>query len=144
MKFYDNNDDLVAERGYYDMVTAILSGSDTKVYETEQVIGAEVAAATNLPVSTHFHLSLAIETLHDNRIPPRGFTNAAFSAAGAAPVAYTYADGQYWDNTDYAIPANAVKAAVSFYYQTSSMEYMEFLRDTVSQGGQTGNEAYEL
>ena len=144
MKFYDNNDDLVAERGYYDMATAILSGSDTKVYETEQVIGAEVAAATNLPVSTHFHLSLAIETLHDNRIPPRGFTNAAFSAAGAAPVAYTYADGQYWDNTDYAIPANAVKAAVSFYYQTSSMEYMEFLRDTVSQGGQTGNEAYDL
>ena len=144
MKFYDNNDDLVAERGHYDMATATLSGSDTKVYETEQVIGAEVAAATGLPLGTHFHLSLASETLHNNRIPPRGFTNAAFAATGAAPVAYTYANGQYWDNTDYAIPANAVKAAVSFYFQTSSKEYMEFLRDTVSQGGQTGNEAYDL
>jgi hypothetical protein len=144
VKFFDKNDDLVAERGHYDMTTAILSGSDTKVYETEQVIGAEVAAATNLPVGAHFHLSLASETLHDNRIPPRGFTNAAFAAAGAAPVDYLYADGQYWDFTNYVIPTNAVKAAVSFYYQTSSKEYMEFLRDTVLPPGQTGIEAYDL
>ena len=144
VKFYAANDVLIAERGHYDMTTAILSGSDTKVYETEQVVGAEVAAATNLPVGTHFHLSLASETLHDNRIPPRGFTNAAFAAAGAAPVGYTYADGQYWDFTNYAIPTTAVKAAVSFYYQTSSKEYMEFLRDTVLPPGQTGIEAYDL
>ena len=144
VKFYAANDVLIAERGHYDMTTAILSGSDTKVYETEQVIGAEVAAATNLPLHTHFHLSLASETLRDNRIPPRGFTNAAFAAAGAAPVGYTYADGQYWDNTNYVIPTNAVKAAVSFYYQTSSKEYMEFLRDTISPPGQTGIEAYNL
>jgi len=132
VKFYGANDVLIAERGHYDMTTATLTDGDTKVYETEQVIGAETAAATGLPAGTHFHLSLASETALDNRIPPRGFTNAAFAAVGAAPVAYTYADGQYWDFTNYAIPSTAVKAAVSFYYQTSSKEYMEFLRDTTT------------
>ena len=34
----------------------------------------------------------------DNRIPPRGFTNAAFEAFDGAPVGATYADGQYWDD----------------------------------------------
>lgn len=142
VKFYGANDVLIAERGHYDMTTATLTDGDTKVYETEQVIGAETAAATGLPVGTHFHLSLASETALDNRIPPRGFTNAAFAAVGAAPVDYIYADGQYWDFTNYVIPSTAVKAAVSFYYQTSSKEYMEFLRDTTT--SVHGQNAYDL
>jgi len=132
VKFYGANDVLIAERGHYDMTTATLTDGDTKVYETEQVIGAETAAATGLPVGAHFHLSLASVVAFDNRIPPRGFTNAAFAAVDSAPVGYTYADGQYWDFTNYAIPSTAVKAAVTFYYQTSSKEYMEFLRDTTT------------
>jgi hypothetical protein len=65
----------------------------------------------------------------DNRIPPRGFTNATFAAVQAEPVAYSYADGQYWDDTFFDIPAYAVAARVSLYYQSTSREYAEFLRD---------------
>jgi hypothetical protein len=115
---------------------------DTKVYESEQVIDADVAAATGLDEGAHFHVSLNNVIRSDNRIPPRGFTNAAFLAAHAAPVDYVYADGQYWDITEYGIPAGAASAAVTFYFQTSSREFMEFLRDnTITSQGQ---EVYDL
>jgi hypothetical protein len=44
-------------------------------------------------------------------------------------VNYSYADGQHWDDTTYGIPAGAVQAVVTLYYQTTSREYIEFLRD---------------
>jgi len=142
VRFFDSSDNLIAERGRYDLKSATLTPGDTKVYESEQVIDADVAAATGLYDGAHFHVSLNNVIRSDNRIPPRGFTNAAFVAAHAAPVDYVYADGQYWDITEYGIPAGAVSAAVTFYYQTSSREYMEFLRDTVITP--QGQEAYDL
>ena len=54
----------------------------------------------------------------------------AFEAGQAQPVGASYADGQYWDDTAFAIPVGATHAIVSVYHQTSSREYMEFLRDT--------------
>ena len=44
-------------------------------------------------------------------------------------MAYTYADSQYWDETSYELPLNAAKATVRLYYQSTSKEYIEFLRD---------------
>jgi hypothetical protein len=67
--------------------------------------------------------------LSDNRIPPLGFTNAAFEAIQSAPVDYSYEDGQHWDDTEYAIPKNAAQAVVTLYHQTTTKEYIEFLRD---------------
>ncbi len=142
VKFFDDNGDLLAERGNYDLKSATLTQGDTKVYEAEQVIGPDVAAATGLPNGAHFHVALNNVILLDNRIPPRGFTNAAFAAAGAAPVNYMYEDGQYWDITEYEIPEGAASTAVTFYFQTSSREFMEFLRDaTLTPQGQ---DAYDL
>ena len=65
----------------------------------------------------------------DNRIPPRGFTNAAFEAAQSPVVHYEYADGQYWDETDYYLPPEAVFAEATLYYQIVSKEYILALRD---------------
>ena len=65
----------------------------------------------------------------DNRIPPRGFTNAAFEAVQSPPVAYSYADSQYWDDTKYIFPPEAASVRVTLYYQTTSKEYIEFLKD---------------
>ena len=65
----------------------------------------------------------------DNRIPPRGFTNAAFANFGGSPVHYSYEDGQYWDDTVYALPIGATSALVTLYYQSTSKEFIEFLRD---------------
>jgi hypothetical protein len=142
VRFIDAANALVAERGAYDVASAALVTADTKVYEAKHGIDAAVAAASGLLAGENFHLALANTKFKDNRIPPRGFTNAAFAADGCAPVNYSYDDGQYWDDTLFAIPAGAKKAVVTLYYQTSSREYMEFLRDNTSDpAGQT---AYDL
>jgi PKD repeat protein len=78
-------------------------------------------------VSFHFVLN---DTIYkDNRIPPRGFTNAAFELIQSPPIGYSYADGQYWDDTEYTIPGSAVSVTVTLNYQTVSRDYVDFLRD---------------
>ncbi len=129
VQFYDASDALVAERGAYDTQTAVLNTVDTKVIEAKLGLDATMAAITGLPAGESFHFVLNNMYVKDNRIPPRGFTNAAFAAVQAAPVGATFADGQYWDDTQYDIPCNAVRAKVVLYYQTTSKEYIEFLRD---------------
>jgi hypothetical protein len=74
----------------------------------------------------------------DNRIPPRGFSRAAFAAFGGAPVGQAYADGQHWDDTTYTIPVAATRAEVRLLHQTTTREYAEFLRDAAPDAsGQT-------
>jgi len=82
---------------------------------------------TGLPAGVSHHFVLNNTILFDNRIPPIGFTNAAFELVQAKPVGYTYEDGQYWDDTQFALPKDAVQALVTLYYQTTSKEYIEFL-----------------
>jgi hypothetical protein len=65
----------------------------------------------------------------DNRIPPRGFTNAKLIEVQSPVVGATYADGQNWDETVYDCPAGTDKVEARLYYQTASKEYIEFLRD---------------
>jgi hypothetical protein len=119
----------VAVRGAYDGITADLTTADTKVYEAVLGMDATVAAAAGLPEGPSFHFALNNKYYKDNRIPPRGFTNAAFEAAGAAPVAALYEDGQHWDDAAFRVPPGATSAVVSLYYQTAAREYIEFLRD---------------
>jgi hypothetical protein len=81
----------------------------------------------------------------DNRIPPRGFTNAAFANFGGSPVHYSYDDGQYWDDTVYALPIGATSALVTLYYQSTSKEFIEFLRDeNAAVDGGMGQVMYDL
>ncbi len=135
VQFFDANNVLIAERGAYDGTTATLTTADTKVYRGEYGLDAQQAAATGVPAGPSFHFVLNNTILSDDRIPPRGFTNAAFAAAQTAPVAYSYMDEQYWDDSQFAIPSNAASATVSLFHQTSSKEYMEFLRDTNTTNG---------
>lgn len=142
VRFFDGSGTLISEIGGYDYVTATLDTTGTKIYHTRQVISEDIAAATHLPAGSLSHLALSNLVEFDNRIPPRGFTNAAFEAVGSEPVGYSYPDGQYWDTTSYTIPAGAASATANFYYQTSTREYMEFLRDNTNDG--TGPTAYSL
>jgi hypothetical protein len=143
VRFFAGDDPVpIAEDGAYDEATATLDLAGTsKIYEVRQVIAPGVAAATGLPAGTPFHLMLASAIALDNRIPPRGFTNAAFEAFGGAPVGHAYADGQHWDDTAYTIPLAATRVEVSLHYQTTSREYAEFLRDTAPDG--SGQNAYD-
>src|SRR5690606_10233719 len=129
VRFLDAGGSLLAQRGAYDVATATLTTGDTKVYEAKLGVDAAISAATGIPEGPSFHFAVNNKWYQDNRIPPRGFTLAGFEAAQAAPVAYHYDDGQFWDDTVYSIPSGAARAEVALYYQTSSKEYIEFLRD---------------
>lgn len=129
VEFLDANLSPVVIRGEYNGFTADLQTADTKVYEAELGVDAAMAAVAGLPVGPSFHFALNNKYYKDNRIPPRGFTNAAFAAIQAAPVGAAYADGQYWDDTAFRVPPGAAMAVVTLYYQTAAKEYIEFLRD---------------
>ena len=60
----------------------------------------------------------------------------------ASPVGYTYADNQYWDDTKYEVPKGAMSAVAVLYHQTTTREYIEFLRNTAQDG--TGSTAHQL
>ncbi len=127
-QMFDESLAMIAERGRYDGLSAELTTSDTKVYEAVLGVDAVVAALTGIPPGKGFHFALNNVMVKDNRIPPRGFTNAAFWMVQAAPVGATYGDGQFWDDTRVRLVNGAVSATVSIHYQTSSREYIEFLR----------------
>jgi hypothetical protein len=134
VKFLDEQDEIIAERGHYDFATATLDEAETKVYQMLVGISPDVATMVNLPAGQSNRLVLVNEILSDNRIPPVGFTNAAYAAFDGDPVGAAYADGQHWDDTAFGIPAGAVKAVVTLYYQVMTREYAEFLRDA-NKGG---------
>ena len=130
LRAWDVENNLVYESGAYDPVTAVLTHDpEVKIYECDLGISPALATATGLPAGPSFHFVLNDMTYKDNRIPPRGFTNANFAAVQASPVAATYADGQYWDDTIYNLPANTHRVTVELRYQSASREYVEFLRD---------------
>ena len=142
VKFFDGGDNLIAEHGAYDDATAELTEGDTKVYEMKIGLDASMSAASGLPEGPSFHLTLANKVFKDNRIPPRGFTNDNFDMVQAAPVDYSYDDGQFWDDTQFVIPAGAVRAEARLRYQLTSKEYIEFLRDT-NTTNTIGQEVYD-
>lgn len=117
------------ESGHYDAATAYLTKEGTKIYEIQPGLSPGLASALSLTAGKSFHFVLNDTIYLDNRIPPRGFTNANFDSIQSPPVGYTYADNQYWDNTVYQFPFDADEIEVTLYYQTVSKEYVEFLRD---------------
>jgi|GEM_PF-1167406 len=117
------------ESGGYDLSTGILNKNGAKIYEVKPGLSPGLASAVGLPAGESFHFVLNDTIYEDNRIPPRGFTNASFTAIQSPPVGYAYADGQYWDITEYSVPFYPDSVEVTLYYQTTSKEYVTFLRD---------------
>jgi hypothetical protein len=144
VKALDNVGTIVYESGAYDFATATLAhDADAKIYEIKPGISADLASIVDRPAGVGFHFVLNNEIFKDNRIPPRGFTNAAYETIQSPPVGYTYADGQYWDETQYTIPLETAELVVTLYYQTLSKEYVEFLRDA-NVTNEWGNTLYTL
>ncbi len=154
VRAFDKDRNVVFESGRYVFETGDLVGYEKvpgdpdydpnlHVWETIQGMSPDVAATFGQPAGPSFHLVMNNVREKDNRIPPRGFTNAAFAAFDGQPVGATYADGQYWDDVTYPVGAAAVGAEVTLYYQTSSRQYVEFLRDTNATNA-AGNILYDL
>ena len=144
VKFFDESRTLLAESGAYDPDTGVLSHDDqVKVYETKPGLDSVTAPLVGVDEGPSFHFVLNNKIFKDNRIPPRGFTNAAYADFGGDPVAHSYADGQYWDDTVYTIPVGASSAEVTLYYQSTSKEFVEFLRDENTTNAK-GQELFDL
>lgn len=154
VRAFDADGTVVYDSGLYDTVAADVIGYDAapsdpdydpelKVWETLQGIDPVVALATGQDAGDGFHLALNSVRELDNRIPPRGFTNAAFEAVDAQPVGATFADGQYWEEVTYPVGAAAVRAEVRLLYQTTTKKYVEFLRDE-NFTNSDGDIAYDL
>jgi hypothetical protein len=145
VKLFDEADALVAEYGHYDHDEAHLDEASTEIYEMQVGLSKAAAAFTGLPAGVTTHMALADVIVKDNRIPPRGFQNATFAAGGAPVVATSYADGQYWDDSFFALPAGATRAEVSVNYQSLTRHYIEALRDgnVTDHWGQTLHDLWE-
>ena len=143
VRFVSASGATVAESGAYDWTTGTLLDPSAKQYGAHMVTDGELADAAGLPDGAEFHIALLNKVASDNRIPPRGFTNASYAAFGGEPVGASYADGQHWDDTLYRIPAAATRAIVTLWHQTTTREYAEFLRDENRTDG-TGQVAYDL
>ena len=125
IKGYDDQGAQVFESAAYDAVTATLThDAQAKIYQIKPGLTEGLAQALGLPSGPSFHFVLNDTIYSDNRIPPRGFTNAAFVEIQSPPIGYSYADGQYWDDTPYVLPAETDSVQVSLYYQTVSKDYI--------------------
>ena len=88
-----------------------------------------------------FHVALATGRAKDNRIPPRGF-DLAGAAARKVQARWQGEDAPNWfsaeeaaggyDQVTLSLPTGATRATIRLYYQTTSREYVSFLRDQIN------------
>lgn len=92
-----------------------------------------------------FHFALATDRYKDNRIPPRGFRIAEATARICQPRWHGVDAPDYYSAAEYAGGYDAVNLSdygievpgadsveVNLFYQTTSREYIEFLRDEIN------------
>lgn len=103
---------------------------------------------------TTFHIALATSRSKDNRIPPRGFDVDASHDRLCEPVwngqsaPDYFTDAEYqggFDQVNHGVPAGVTRVEVTLYYQGTSREYIEFLRDEINgNGGTLPDDAYVI
>ncbi len=121
----------------------LLDPEQTRVYECLPAISEEQSKKTGKPAGPSFHFVLNDTIAKDTRIPPRGFKNAAFAEHQCAPVGATYADGQHWDDVEFAVPDGAKTVTARLLYQSVSWEYIKFLAEQ-NKSDERGKRLYEV
>jgi hypothetical protein len=111
--------------------------ADELVYEMHPTSGLTGEAES-------FHFALATSRYKDNRIPPKGFDIAGAAERLSVPVWHGAEDPGYFSSDEYlggyddvslTIASGASYVEVNLYYQTTSREYVEFLRDEINGTG---------
>jgi hypothetical protein len=139
VRFLDQAGKLLGEVGRYGekedtveneqvKVPTLLDAERTRVYECKPGISPAQAQIFKQTPGPSFHFILNDVTTKDNRIPPRGFKKAAFAEHLCAPVGVDYADGQFWDSVEFAVPQGTQQVEARVMYQSVSWEYIKFLR----------------
>lgn len=146
----DINGEVFFKDGYLDDSGKLVRTSMTKVYEAIPIAegyeenlykGYSILDANKDGIVSHrekeFHFVLNNKIDKDNRIPPKGFNKAAYTADGAFivprdPQDCDYADGQNWDVTTYEmepplVQFGQVTITAKLKYQTFNQEFIEYL-----------------
>jgi hypothetical protein len=148
---------LIYEVNPYDPVAGTLKGLPLEYSPSSPALGAgeehrdelvyEMHPTSSLTGETEtFHFVLATGRYKDNRIPPKGFRVAEAGARLSVPVwhgapspgyftAAEYAGG--YDDVSLTVATGADMVEVNLYYQTTSREFIEFLRDEINGAGTT-------
>jgi len=151
---YDANDNLIYEVNPYDSEAGTLKSmpaspdlENHEAYVDELVY--EVHPSSSLTAEEHtYHFVLADGRSKDNRIPPQGFDIAGAVRRHSVPVnpatheedpyyftAEEYAGG--YDDQSIMIAPDAARVELALYYQGTSREFVEFLRDEINGTGGT-------
>jgi hypothetical protein len=108
-------------------VPTLLEPEKTRVYECLPAISTSQGTKYNKAAGPSFHFVLNDVIGKDNRIPPRGFNEAAFAGHLDAPVGAHYAEGQYWDQVEFDLLPGTEQVEARLMYQSVSWEYLKFL-----------------
>ena len=157
------NGQLIYEVNPYDSAVGTLKGldagyspgspplGDAEAYRDELVYEVHQSSSI-LGVDETFHMALATHRYKDNRILPRGFRVADAAARLCEPVWHGMSDASqhstsnYYTQAEYeggydevavALPAGTERIEAGLYYQTTSREFVEFLRDEINGTGGT-------
>lgn len=144
---------LIYEVNPYDYAAGTLKGpkfpasaslSASEVYVDELVYEVHLNSSLTGENKKTFHAALATGRYKDNRIPPKGFDIANAAARLCEPVWGGVSRTDYFTPQEYAggyddidlsavpFPAGAETVKISLYYQGTSREYVEFLRDEIN------------
>ncbi len=146
----DGVDNLIWESGAYDDVNGVLThDSAIKVYHSEPGIhdynGTGECDCEDTSGNRLFHFVLNDCIKVDNRIPPLGFIG--MNDPETQPIAYTYPETSpgsgvlvNYDLTSYSVPIpvdtpTPLSVTATLRYQTTSKEYVDFLRDEAIDNG---------
>ncbi|MCO5204181.1 MAG: cytochrome c family protein [Anaerolineae bacterium] len=163
VRYYGANDELLYEVNPYDAAAGTLKGLTGYIYDdptgqlpdpvtlsvdesyVDSLVYEMKPASSITGETTTFHFVLGTERYKDNRIPPRGFRIGEAIGRISEPVWAGSPDIGYYDSAEYAggydavtltddlaVP-NAIKIEITVYYQTTSREYVEFLRNEINE-----------
>jgi hypothetical protein len=143
---------LVHEINPYDTAVGTLKGlppsysfnspalGDHEVYDESLVF--EMHPKSDLTGETEtFHFLLGTGRYKDNRIPPKGFLPDQAATRFVEPVWHGEIDLDYfsaeenaggYDAVSLTLPVDAERLEIRLFYQTTSREYIEFLRDEIN------------
>lgn len=159
IKVYDDQNSLIYEVNPYHEAAGTLKGlpnytySDplgvlpppdplgvNEVYVDELVY--EMHPSSSLTEETEsFHFVLGDGRYKDNRIPPQGFDITKAVERVSVPVWHGVEDPNYftaeeytggYDDVSLTVAAGAAAVEIRLFYQTTSREYIEFLRDEIN------------
>ena len=143
---------LIHEINPYDETVGTLRGLDPIYSPNSPPLGPNEVYLDSLVYEMHpssidltgeeetFHFALATGRYKDNRIPPKGFRIAEADGRLSEPVWHGASAPDYFSSAEYAggydevvadVPSHADGIEINLYYQTTSREYIEFLRDEI-------------